>query len=162
MNGAKVASERKSIRKKLLPKSYISENNWTRHQKWVLNRRFLRKLNCEPIFEQVNRRLRAFYKCSKKIVAKFWKREGGGRKISLLNRLPPPPPPNPKILSKPRPHPFHCFGRRPKKVSPICACRQTGWRRGKHLGPGVSPASNRKVERLIVKKITKKCSWLKG
>ena len=95
MNGAKVASERKSIRKKLLPKSYISENNWTRHQKWVLNRRFLRKLNCEPIFEQVNRRLRAFYKCSKKIVAKFWKREGGGAENFPTEQIAPPSPSQP-------------------------------------------------------------------
>ena len=34
--------------------SYISGTKWLRHQKWVLNWRFLQELNSKPISEQVN------------------------------------------------------------------------------------------------------------
>ena len=40
-------------KKKLFSNSYTSRTKWPRHQKWALNWRFLRELNCEPIFEQV-------------------------------------------------------------------------------------------------------------
>ena len=39
--------------KNILLSSYILGTKWLRHQQWVLNWRFLREINCKPIFEQV-------------------------------------------------------------------------------------------------------------
>ena len=43
----------KCKKKNFFSNSYISGTKWPRHQRWVLNWRFLQKLECEPIFEQV-------------------------------------------------------------------------------------------------------------
>ena len=52
-NGAKVASERQNVRTTFFLNSNILGTKWLRHQKWVLNWRFLRELNCKCFFEQV-------------------------------------------------------------------------------------------------------------